>query len=61
MDTKQLEQLTLHFMKKHGVRFDCGAQYSVKCQFAQLENIIRDVIEEMEGDGLSKLFSELKG
>jgi hypothetical protein len=35
-------------MKKHDVTFDCGARYSVKCQFAQLENIVRDAIEETE-------------
>lgn len=46
MDTKKLEQLTLELMEKHNVNFDCGAQYSVKCQFAQLENIIRDAIEK---------------
>ena len=41
MDTKQLDQLTHRLMTKHNIKFDCGAQYSVKCQFAQLENIIR--------------------
>ena len=46
MDAKHLEQLTHRLMTKHNIKFDCGAQYSVKCQFAQLENIIRDVIEK---------------
>ena len=50
MDTKQLEQLSHRLMTKHNITFDCGAQYSVKCQFAQLENIIRDVIKETRVD-----------
>lgn len=35
----------------NNVNFDSGAQYSVKCQFAQLENIVRDVISEAEKNG----------
>jgi len=47
-NTKLLEELTLKLMKKNGVNFDSGAQYSVKCQFAQVENILRDAISEMK-------------
>lgn len=48
MDGKQLEQLTLKLMKEQGVNFDSGAQYSVKCQFGQLENIVRGAIQGMK-------------
>lgn len=45
---KSIERLTLELMEKHGVNFDCGAQYSVKCQFAQVANIVRDAVEKAE-------------
>jgi hypothetical protein len=47
-DTKLLEELTLRLMKKNGVNFEPGARYSVKCQFAQVENILRDAFSEMK-------------
>jgi len=48
MDTKLLEQLILELMLKNNVNLDSGAHNSIKCQYAQLENIVRDVIAEMK-------------
>jgi len=55
VDTKLLEQLTIKLMKKNGVSIDIGAQYSVKCQYAQIENIIRDVINEIRSSALDDM------
>ena len=43
------EQLTLMLMKKHGVSIDSGARYSIRCQYGQIENIVRDVLEGVSG------------
>jgi hypothetical protein len=48
IDTKLLEELTLRLMKKNSINFDAGAQYSVKCQIAQIESVLRDALSEMK-------------
>lgn len=57
MDTKLLEQLAVKLMKKNGVTIDSGAQYSVKCQYAQVENIVRDTITELKNYSIDNIQS----
>jgi len=47
-NAKLLEELTLKLIKQNNVNFESGAQFSIKCQFAQVENIVRDAIAEMK-------------
>ncbi len=48
MNVNLLNQLTIRSMKKSGVGVQCGSKHSVKCQYAQIENIVRAAIEEMK-------------
>lgn len=57
MDTKLLEELTVKLMKENNVTIDSGAQFSVKCQYAQIENIVRGVVDEMIDSAISKMQS----
>lgn len=57
MDTKLLEQLTIELMSKNNVNLDSGAKNSIKCQYAQLENMIRDAIIEMKISAISDMQS----
>lgn len=56
--TKNAERVTIELMKKHGINFYCGEQYSVRCQYAQVENIVYDLIESRES--VEKENTELK-
>ena len=55
MDSKLLEKLTIKLMGKNNVVFDSGAKYSVKCQYAQVENIVRDAIKEVKASALDDM------
>ena len=56
-NAKLLEELTLKLIKQNNVNFGSGAQFSIKCQFAQVENIVRDAIAEMKTKILDDLQS----
>ena len=55
MDAKLLEQFTLRLIKKNGIDVDIGAQHSIKCQFAQIENVVRDALNEIKAEMVSEL------
>ncbi len=55
LHTKSLEKLTLKLMEKNGVIFDSETQDSVKCQFEQIENIVRDTITEMKAEIITEM------
>lgn len=45
-DLSEIEKLTLKLIKENGVIFESGAQFSIRCQYAQLENIVRNLHSE---------------
>ena len=47
LDSELLSQLTVRLLKINAINVDSGAQHSIKCQYAQIENIIRCVVQEM--------------
>ena len=57
MDARLLEEFTVRLLDKNGVKIDSGAQYSIKCQYAQIENIISDAISEMKDSVIDALQS----
>jgi len=48
METKLAEEMAIKLLAKHGVNIELGAQYSVRCQYAQIENIVQDVFESRD-------------
>ena len=46
MNAELLAKLTTRAMEEIGVDIHLGDQYSVKCQYAQVENIVRYTLEE---------------
>ena len=40
-----LEKITLQLLKTHEVTPELGAQYSIRCQYAQIENIVLDAMD----------------
>ena len=40
-----VEKITLELLKTHGVTTELGAQYSIRCQNAQIENIFLDAMD----------------
>ena len=46
--TKNAERVTIELMAKHGVKFYCGQQYSIRCQYGQIENMVYDLLEDCE-------------
>ena len=55
MNPELLEQFTVKLLEKNGIKIDSGAQYSIKCQYAQIENIVRDALAEMKESILNDL------
>lgn len=58
METKLAEEMTIKLLTKHGVNIELGAQYSVRCQYAQIENIVHDVFESRDVE-MAKLKTQI--
>ena len=50
LDMKKLQQITFELLEKHGVTPEAGAQYSIRCQYAQIENIVHDAMKKHTRD-----------
>ena len=57
MSPELLEKFTVKLLEKNQVEIDSGATHSIKCQYAQIENIVRDALTEMKESILNDLQS----
>tara|TARA_R110001599_G_scaffold339851_1_gene559756 strand:+ start:39164 stop:39436 length:273 start_codon:yes stop_codon:yes gene_type:complete len=57
MSPELLEKFTVKLLEKNKVEIDSGATHSIKCQYAQIENIVRDALTEMKESILNDLQS----
>jgi hypothetical protein len=44
MNATVTEQEVMDVLKRHGVKVELGAQYSVRCQFAQVFNAVSEIV-----------------
>jgi hypothetical protein len=61
MLAERAEKLTVEFLNKHDVNINLGEMYSIKCQYAQMENVVNDAAERFATDfiySLSESFDE---
>ena len=53
--TKLLQELTVKLLEQNNISIESGETYSIKCQYAQIENIVSSVIDEMTEHALGNM------
>lgn len=59
LDMKRLESDVLALVKAKGINLSLGETYSIKCQYAQLENVVHDSIQNLKLEIISELCKEI--
>ncbi len=50
LDINKVQKTTLDLLKQNGVTPELGAQYSIRCQYAQVENVVHEAMEKHTRD-----------
>lgn len=74
INTKTVEKITVECLEDAGVKIELGAQYSIRCQYGQIENTVHQAMElyirefvrqinedgQLSGEDMKYLFTRLK-
>ena len=57
---KMTDAELVKLLKKHNIKLELGATYSIKCQVAQLQNLIEDISSQLEPLVVQKIAEVVK-